>query len=199
MPTGLDPVRVAGNWPEIAGACRGTLLLAGGARCVWDDLAKVPDDGADIMCVNDVGLRFPGHIEHWYSNHTDQLAPLVSLRNMGASGRTWGPKYTHSVVNAPNSAGADIVWPLQMRGNSGLTAILVALALGYDRIIVCGIPLDDTGHFLDPPEGHWLQGKARGFSHRVKWSNFSGEGYARVRAADEASAYGGKVVWASTL
>lgn len=199
MPTGLDPVRLSGDWPEIAGKYRGTLILAGGGRCVWDDLEKVTEHNADIMCVNDVGLRFPGHIEHWYSNHTDQLEHLIPLRSMGFSGRTWGPKYTHSVVDAPNRVKADVIWPLQMRGNSGLTAILVGLALGYEKVIVCGVPLDDGGHFHDPPEGHWLQSEAKGFVHPVKWSNFGGEGYIRARDSDEVAVYGGRVVWASTL
>jgi hypothetical protein len=197
--SGLSSVRLAGDMPEIAGSYRGTLLLAGGGRCVWEDLTRVGPSDADVMCVNDVGLRFPGHIEHWYTNHSDQIEHLTELRNLGSSGRTWGPKYTHSVAAAPSREKADVVWPIQMRGNSGLTAILVALALGYGKIIVCGIPLDDSGHFHDPPEGHWLQSKARGLSHPVKWSNFAGDGYARARASDEQAVYDGRVVWASTL
>lgn len=197
MRTALDSVKLAGNWPDIHNSYRGHLIIAGGGRCVWDDLEKVGPTDADVMCVNDVGLRFPGRIEHWYSNHADQVSHLVALRNLGYSGRTWGPKYTHSVVDAPSSREADVVWPLQMRGNSGLTAILVGLALGYEQITVCGVPLDDSGHFSDPREGHWLQSEAKGLSHRVKWSNFDQDGYRRALERDRVSVYGGKVRFVS--
>lgn len=179
------------------GTCRGELIIVGSARCVWDDLAEIGPSAADIMCVNDSGVRFPGHIEHWYSNHADQLSHMVKLRNMGHAGRTWGPRYTHSVQDAPSSREADVVWPLQMRGNSGLTAPLVGLALGYEKITVCGVPLDDSGHFHDPPEGHWLQSEAKGFVHRVKWSNFDQEGYRRALGRDRIAVYGGRVRFVS--
>jgi hypothetical protein len=28
---------------------------------------------------------------------------------------------------------------------------MVGLALGYDKIILAGVPIDGTGHFFDPP------------------------------------------------
>ena len=30
-------------------------------------------------------------------------------------------------------------------------AIYVGLAVGFERIILCGCPLDNTGHYYDPP------------------------------------------------
>src|SRR3546814_12093062 len=122
---------------------------------------------------------------------------MVALRNLGYSGRTWGPKFTHSVVNAPKSEGADIVWPLQMRGNSGLTAVLVGLALGYGKITVCAVPLVDSGHFSDPPEGHWLQTAAKGLSGKVTWSNFDHARYRKVLYRDRSEVYGERVRFVS--
>lgn len=194
---GLEVARVSGDLPSIAGGYSGELLIVGGGRCVWDDLAEIGPTSADVMCVNDIGLRYPGHIEHWYSNHSDQVRHLVELRNLGHSGKTWGPKFTHSVEAAPSSQLADCVWPLQVRGNSGLTAVLVALGLGYDKITVAGVPLDDSGHFLDPPEGHWLQSGAKGLSGPVKWSNFQQEGYAKALRHDAQRIYEGRVTFVS--
>ena len=53
-------------------------------------------------------------------------------------------------------------------GSSALPACYVGLALGYESILLAGVPLDDTGHFFDPPEDHHLR-KDR------KWSNFTNE------------------------
>jgi len=35
-------------------------------------------------------------------------------------------------------------------------ACFVGLALGYDDVLLAGIPWDDSGHYYDPPVGHKL-------------------------------------------
>ncbi len=42
-------------------------------------------------------------------------------------------------------------WPWTKHGTSGLGAILTALALGYEEIVLCGMPLDESGHNGEPP------------------------------------------------
>lgn len=192
----LEGIALSGDWPEPVGTYEGELLIVGGGRCVWEDLERLGPVDYDIMCVNEVGLRFPGRIEHWFTNHGEQFPYLISLRNMGQTGRTWGPKYTHTMMDCPHSQKADFVWPLPIRGNSGLGAILVGLALGYRKIHVAGVPLDDSGHFYDPPEGHWLQEGAKGLSAKVKWSNFARH-YDKILENDTKQAYKGRVTFLS--
>lgn len=49
--------------------------------------------------------------------------------------------------------GVDCVWNMQSAGGtSGLFAVKIALALGSSKIIICGIPMDGSGHYFDPPD-----------------------------------------------
>src|SRR5262245_8962788 len=50
-------------------------FVLGGAKCVWADLAS-----AQVLCipntvvvVNDIGVDYPGKIDHWVSYHSDFL------------------------------------------------------------------------------------------------------------------------------
>jgi hypothetical protein len=40
-------------------------------------------------------------------------------------------------------------WHFIGGGTSGLLACVVALGLGYDEIVLCGIPIDNSGHFWE--------------------------------------------------
>lgn len=136
----------------------GRLVVCGDGRCLWDDIEKLgysnlADRGcivakdAHFMVVNQAGEKFPGAIEHWYSNDAKNMTHWIKSRR---------PEYekifpfsgnTHS-----NNAGHKYHWPFHGPGSSGLNAVLVGLALGYDEIILCGMPLDDSGHNGEP---HW--------------------------------------------
>ena len=50
--------------------------------------------------------------------------------------------------------GLDCIWDIERSGagSSGLLACMIGLALGYDKIILAGVPLDDSGHFFDIPD-----------------------------------------------
>lgn len=56
---------------------------------------------------------------------------------------------THGRVPAPS---IDYCWRFRhTAGTSGAYAMKGNICLGYERIIACGIPLDGSGHFHDPP------------------------------------------------
>ena len=47
------------------------------------------------------------------------------------------------------------IWPLAREGGtSGLFAAVIGILMGYDQIILAGVPCDNTPHFFDPP---WLE------------------------------------------
>lgn len=123
----------------------GTLLIAGGGRCLWDDLEKIriPED---VMCVNDIIMHFPFKVTHAYSNDWKMLPNWIAARR---------PRYKidfHENIIAHSCYG-ERAWPWPGHGTSGLNAVYTGLALGYDEIILAGIPLDDDGHYFDPPTG----------------------------------------------
>lgn len=147
--------------PKIAGEYQGrNLIVCADGHTVWDDLERLgcrmeprqgtrggvrPLDGCDFMVVNKLGETFPGNIEHWYSNEASLLLKFIAARRNEYSREFEGPKHTHSMQK-----GVKWKWPLGGHGTSGLGATLVGLGLGYDKIVLCGMPLDNRHHNGEP-------------------------------------------------
>lgn len=91
------------------------------------------------MAVNAMGMFYPGKINHWVSVHRDAFEPTMRFwRRHQAE----PPEFHHPSRWNQFSSG----------GSSGLFAVRVGIALGYDKIVLAGIPLDGTGHWYDPPK-----------------------------------------------
>ena len=104
---------------------------------MWNDLNELPESPADVMAVNDMIIHYPYKLKHAYSLNKDMLDKWVAVR--GEQVRKHCPKTT------------------KRRGHvksSGINAIYCGLDLGYDQIVVCGVPLDNAGHYFDPP---WIK------------------------------------------
>lgn len=125
-----------------------TCILLAGGRTVWADVHAFTGGNAhsewDYMAVNDIGMYVPGRLEHWFSCHGEQLPGWELVREFHHE----GTRHLHSMKDRHPSC---IAWPVPTIGTSTLAAVYVALCLGYDRIVLCGAPLDDEGHFFDPP------------------------------------------------
>ena len=166
--------------PPQAKTKRGSLLICGSGRCLWDDLGqwapeKPPFDA--IMTVNDTVMYLPWPVDHAYSHDDRQLVHWVAGRRQRYLNKHGRDIILHSVTHC-HSDGV-IEWPFPSSGTSGLGAAYVGIALGYDTIVLAGIPLDDSGHFYDPPwigsnfvresrEEHWIDADKRLFRGRVR-------------------------------
>lgn len=124
----------------------GKLLIVGGGRCVWDDLQKISTNDFDIMCVNDIIMHLPYRINHAYSNDHYMLPNWISARRP-----RYKKDFEENILVHTCQTGGGIVWPWPGHGSSGLNAVYTGLALGYTEIVLAGIPLDDSGHYFDPP------------------------------------------------
>lgn len=144
--------------PKIAGTYKGKgLVIVGDAQGVWDDLeafgcrvdlrrGSVAREGFDFLTINKIVETFPGNIEHAYSNEAHLLLKFIEARRVEyAREHFTGPKYTHSI-----SKGAQWRWPWHGYGTSALGACLVGVGLGYEKIVLCGVPLDDGPHNGEP-------------------------------------------------
>ena len=127
------------NYPKHT-PCTGKLIIVGSARCVWDDLEKT-NLNVDVMAVNDMIMHFPGPLKHAYSNDQKMLPHWINARR---------PRYIID-WGRPKAYSCNAGWPWPGHGTSSLNAVYTALALGYDEIILAGIPLDNSGHYFDPP------------------------------------------------
>lgn len=123
----------------------GRCLVVGGAYCVWDDLRKIKKR-AKTICVNDISMHFPGVVNHCYSNN-DTWLPRWRAGRRDQYEKRFGPVGTlHS-----NQKGGEVTWPWPGSGTSSLGAVYTALALGFDEVIIIGVPLDDSRHYFEPP------------------------------------------------
>ncbi len=145
-------------FPNIAGRYEGKkLAVCGDAACVWDDLEALDcrvnhrrgcvGGPYDFMTINKLVETFPGNIEHAYSNEFHLLEKFIAARRSEYRKEFDGPRNTHSC-----NRGAKWHWPLGGHATSGLGATLVGVGLGYDRIVLCGVPLNDGPHNGEP---HW--------------------------------------------
>lgn len=138
------------DFPEIAGSEEGTALVVGSGRCVWDDLGaarSVTMVGWDhVICVNDVGMHYPYYVNHWYSNDIQMLPKWMEARRPRHKIDFESDIQVHSCCD-----GVKWKWPWPGHGSSSLNAVFTALGLGYEKVILCGVPLDDSGHYFDPP------------------------------------------------
>lgn len=147
------------KFPEIAGRYIGKgLVIVGDANCVWNDLeafgcrcnvgrGRVEKSGWDFLTINKAVETFPGNIEHCYSNEPSLLIKFIAARRSEYTKEFDAPRNFHSI-----SQGAEWVWPFGGHGTSGLGAALVGVGLGYDKVVICGMPLDDGPHNGEP---HW--------------------------------------------
>lgn len=190
------------GWPrgdlpkQYYGKYDGSLVIVGPGRTVWDDLELVNVNG-DVMAVNDIGMHLPLPFKHWYSNDARQMASWL-----GARRRRYQQEFPTPLLHSCHN-GTQIRWHWGNHGSSGLQACLVGLALGYEEITLCGIPVDNSGHYFDPPEGHRLQFNANGWPKGGSWSGFDRENERRFWKKAKSHIFEGRVHsmsgWTATI
>ena len=161
--------------PPVIGRARGPLLVMGGAAGVWRDSAAVEPWDGERMAVNDIGAHHAGVIRHWVSLHPEYFPGWRFYRDRHCLGEGQ-PYECHASRDAD---GVDRVWRLNTGGSSGLLACMVGLMLGYEHIVLAGVPMDGGPHYFDPPtaktdlgsatlEAEWLWARDQLFAGRVK-------------------------------
>lgn len=128
---------------------RNCLVLGGGAN-VWKDVATARTLGEFVGCVacNDAGVDWPEHLDAFVSLHPPKVQAWRNRRE--AKGHPPAKVY---IANAQD-VGVDRVepyrWPeMKTSGSSGLYATKIALELGFDRVVLCGVPLTNEAHYFD--------------------------------------------------
>lgn len=142
------------DFPKIANSYSGNIVVCADSACIWDDLERfgcqsgngVAKPGWDFMTVNKMVEVLPANIEHCYSNSPSCLKRFMAARRDEYALEFKAPTHAHSI-----NPGFGHAWPFGGHGTSGLGAVLVAIGLGYSRIVLCGMPLDDGPHNGEPP------------------------------------------------
>ena len=135
-------------------------LICGTGYSLWDDLDTLgfnwdkwdQSSRFDIISVNRAVMDLPCPVNHAYSNHMDMLPKWVAARDVSyqqKDRRYASPTHLHS---NQKYSGVSHWKTLPGHGTSGLNAVYLALYLGYDRVKVCGMPIDNGPHYYDAPK-----------------------------------------------
>lgn len=130
----------------VLGSAAGFQKEAGGA-------AKLCLDGFDVMAINASGCEYLKPIQYWFTQHPEKFGqPHESFgylkwndffaRRKGGGGNQ--DFEAHSTIGIKGLI--DRSWQLEekeIKGSSTLAGVIVGQRLGYNKIIVCGTPLDD--------------------------------------------------------
>lgn len=143
-------------------------IIIGGGNTVWDDIAEARKLGTyqAVIAVNDIGAEYPGHIDIWASLHPEKLPKWTADRHA----KGFAPAGMYAAHNGNTNDGrlgrfqpdykTDYRWPeMGSSGSSGLFAVKVALEQGYNRVVLCGVPMRaEAAHFFEARQ--WSEVKA---------------------------------------
>ena len=162
-----------GKQPAQVDGFGGTLLIVGGGRCVFDDLQKFcgagdgilngvrrwqGEEGNDVCAVNDIGVNMTVPLAHWASLHSNRLhhwAALRKLEGLPSEGLQLHTDLRRGVSTIKNE------WSSvpNFGGLSGLFAMIIGVLMGYDMVVLAGVPTDGNGRFYDPPDSGGVHGE----------------------------------------
>jgi len=143
-----------------------TCLILGGASCLHDDIAAYDGPMDGVVACNDAGMIWPGGLDAWISLHPQlfTLKRWIDKRQGPPARRLFAHKEADKDTQRSRyPAGlefTDYRFPGQTHsGSSGLFAAKVALIdLGFDRAVLCGVPMDPRPHFFDATDWKSAEG-----------------------------------------
>jgi hypothetical protein len=159
----------------------GPVIVAGGAACLMDDLsqARALRPAAPVLAVNKVGsiLQNVIGVVSAHGNLVDlyDVPDNVPFHEYPSDQRAPGPKHPR----------VDYRWTGQTAavGSSSLCAAVVALAIGFNEVLICGVPLEASGYMdgydLAPTEFNVSKRKNGGLlrTRREAWERFRRSGF----------------------
>ena len=151
----------AGNVEGLLGSVKGgRAIVAGNAYPVFDQVRLVLETGpASVFAVNDTGMYLP-NIDHWVTLHSDKMRHWRALRKIDSHlGQNFA---THAIIE---DVSVDYAW-INMENHfalSGYFATQIAYLMGFDEIILCGCPGDNSPRYFESS-----QGRADGYCYQDK-------------------------------
>ncbi len=126
-----------------------TALILGGASGVWEEAAEARRlfTPGLLIATNHAGRDNPEPVDHWVSFHVELFPRWIAERarkGLPPAGQLW-------TAQRRIATDLDVRRVANWGGSSGLLAVTVALELGCERIVLCGVPLDASAHY-DSPE-----------------------------------------------
>lgn len=134
----------------------GTLLVLGDAVCLEADLlafmVAMQPVTCDVFACNRSVLSdyISRPVTHWGAADGEEAIWMsLSIQKL------YPATLRHTM--APEIKGFNVFWtpeddrdPETWRGTTAVMATMAGLAMGYDKIVLVGCPMDDTGRWYDP-------------------------------------------------
>lgn len=154
-------------------------LCLGGAACLSKDVAAVPIEYHGVIACNDAGVWWSGELDAWATLHPENMEEWVARRR--SNGLPDAKKIiSHSVGRRGSGVNVltDLKFPgMKYAGSSGLFMAKVALVdLGFDGVLLCGVPLTKTPHFFDDVKWDCSE------QYREEWSHIPDRYRVRMRS-----------------
>lgn len=128
-------------------------LILGSANCLRHDLRRALSlaEFEGVVVCKGAGLAWSGRVDAWVSLHPDRIASDIARR------RKYDWPDADRVYGHKEASGVTHVLPYKFdeqktSGSSGLFALRVAMELGFDKFVLCGIPLLKEAGRLDGME-----------------------------------------------
>jgi hypothetical protein len=139
------------------------LVILGGASCVWKDYKEAQtilrNQHVSLLAINDVIVHINEDFDYAATLHPEKVQDWINqrkARNLSPPKKVFSfREYYEAVTDVTDYRwnGTDGAYS---SGSSGLFSIKVGIELGYNKIVLCGIPMDQKlGHFFD--ENAWEQ------------------------------------------
>jgi len=114
------------------------ILIIGSAPCLHADLSLYEHEGK-VMAINEAGVKYLDNIDYWITAHPAEFSGWKRNRELQKGNSDYE---THT---CDDSGECDRHWEYSAKGGSGLFAILIAIEMGFDKIVIAGMSLD--GHY----------------------------------------------------
>lgn len=144
---------------------KGTVIVAGAAPCVYEEIEIVRNalGPTSIIAVNGMVKVLP--CLFGVGSHYD----LFLFRDSRARNENlhW---YPSEQAKAPQRMeGIDHIWrgPMLANGTSSLPAAIIAKKVGFNEIILCGVPLQPTGYIENYPTTNGIMSEFDGSKKRT--------------------------------
>jgi hypothetical protein len=154
-------------------------VVIGGGAGVWAELdtaqAMIGMHDPVIIAANHAGRDYPGAVDHWATMHPDLMQRWIRDRAVAAgrppAGQLWHARHRQSPM--PGSMPVE-----SWGGSSGLLCVKIALDLGFRRVILCGVPMDQNACHYDRPGKKWTEAA----QYRAAWERRVRDIGGRVRS-----------------
>lgn len=158
-----------------------TMLVVGSAPCLFDDVREALKlrPFAEVMAINGAGAALE-HIDHLLCGHEEKCSFFVAARKKAFPNAPPVRVHANTMDHRRNEMAhmfPEVTdwWPFEKgigATSASKAAKIAKYYLGFEEVILCGSPLDDSGYFPGESKGvpqsrNCLRIGDPGFSHHV--------------------------------